>query len=288
MAVAIAFAIASGCLSDKPSPDLGTTATNTSTAASTQTARPTGNATLDEPQAPTNEMLLSRCHAIEAFRNYPAVIAPGERPEGWSPDSPDNVAAVAILAYRCERIAIAGYERGPFHLLLDWHGNAAIPPECEVDSSAVTKFGILRHLVTDNPEIAAYLQSTFGVPTLLATFSQRDNDFGASALHEWSWSIDGATPSVVTLLDPKQNSPNPTMHVRLFWQVGAGLGGLDLQTDGNGPITQMPANGTIRPPLLLASDTDGHFVGDGQWLDAAHAQGAFTRYADLECNEPQA
>lgn len=286
--VAAAFigVTAAGCLNDGPSQGTAPP-TATSTVSSTETAPgPGGSGTLDEPEVPATEMLLSGCIAIQAFRNYPAPIAPGERPDGWEADPPDNIAGVLIFAYRCERVAVAGYERGPFHMLLDWHGNVDAPADCEADANAATHMGILRHVIVDDPEIAAYLQATFLVPALVATFSQQDDDLGAAALRTWSWSINGETPSVLTVTDPRLYSQLATKHYRLFWQVGKGLGALDLQTDGSGFNTELFANGTIQPPLLLASDTGGSFTGNGAWYNAVSARGLFARYADLECKEP--
>jgi hypothetical protein len=173
-----------------------------------------------------------------------------------------------------------------FHLLLDYHGNAAVPADCATDIDGFTRFSILRHVVVDDAEIGAYLQSSLGVPVLLATFGLNERSVGAGTLQDLSWSIEGGAASVVTIFDPAQKDGWPAEFERMFWQIGGGLGVLHLaNSQRQAPVTQPLANGTIQPPLLLARDTDGSFVGNGALFDEVTAQIEFSRYADLECKE---
>ena len=280
----VAVAALAGCFGkettpngDGPSPTTpGETATDSS---STQPP-------VTIPLTPLHELLMTNCIGWDAFRNYPAAVSPGTSPEGWESATPDSIVTVLIFGFRCERVAIGPYERGPVHILLDTHGNAEVPEGCSANQNGITRFRVLQHFVTDDAEVAAYMQATYGVPVLTASFQESDQDVAAGALHTWMWAVEGQPPSTMTIVDYKQNENLPTVIERLFWQRGAGLVALEIEVEQKGAITNLFANGTVQAPFLLAQDTAGIFVGQGDWRTDLNGHGVFTTYQDRLCKEP--
>lgn len=287
-AVILGFAIIAalaGCFGEDKMPEVDSpTPTRPSdTSTDSSTSQPT---TITVPDVPSNELLLTNCVGWDAFRNYASPFAPGMPPEGWDPATPDNVVTVALFGFRCDRIATGPYERGPVHILLDTHGNADVPEKCAADRNGITGFRVLQHFVTDDAEVAAYLQTTYGTPVLIASFQESDQDLAASALHTWTWAVDDQPPSTMTILDYKQNQKLPTVFERLFWQQGEGMVALEIEVEQNGAVTNLLANGTVQAPFLLAQDTAGIFTGQGDWRTGVQGHGVFTVYQDRLCTEP--
>lgn len=287
LAILVAATLA-GCLGSKDSSEQDGSAVPNPQAGSSSTdpGSMTSGPGSTIPTVPAQGLFLTNCVAWDAFRNYPPGLAPGIRPKGWGPNMEDPVVAVSLFGFRCERMALNRFERGPFYLLLDTHGNAAVPADCASNQSGVTPLRILQNLVVNDAEVASYLETTYGVPVWTAAFTESDRDLGASALRTWTWAAESQAPSTMTIPDSKQAGNIPTLYERLFWPRGEGIAALELILDEEGPATNLAANGTIQPPLLLAQDTGGTFAGQGDWRTNVQGAGKFTIYNDLFCKEP--
>lgn len=239
------------------------------------------------PAPPRHELILTNCVAWQAFRNYPGPAVPAQPPEGWTTNAEDPLISISLVGLRCERFALDQFERGPFYMVFDVHGNVNVPPDCANDLAGITKFWALENLVVNDADVAEYLALTYELPAWTASFSESDQDTAAISLHTWTWAGESQESSTMTLLDYKQNAGIPTWFLRLFWRQGTGISSLELAIERDGAVTNLEANGTVRPPFLLAQDTAGTFIGQGDWFTNAQGSGRVTMYRDLECKEPR-
>lgn len=288
LVAALLAALFTGCFDQDRGPNPTATSTPSSGTLSTTSTSSNSSTGAPPPLAPPNELILSDCVGWTAFRNYITPTSPGNPLEGWDPAPPGSFDPVSLRGFRCARIAVGSYERGPIHIITDAHSNSSFPDTCADEQKGLTGLRVLEHFIVSDLEIADYLAVNYGMPTLVATFQETEQDLAASALHTFSWSIGSEPPSSITVLDDKQNGHLPTVFDRYFWRQGPGVALLEIETDQDGAVANLIANGTVQPPHLLAQDTQGVFVGQGDWRTNLESHGLFTLYQDLSCEAPVA
>lgn len=268
-----------------PAESSSTSATfRSSTSSSTA---PTINVTLP-PLNHTRTLQLDDCFGWSAVITNPGPITPGERPSGWNPAPSDTTfTGQDIQAYRCNRISLGVFERGPIHLMIESHSNADFPEKCTENTEELPEFGIASHIWIDDPEVASYLHNEYGAPVVLAQFNETSQDAGPSTLHTWTWATEGGQPSTMTIPDDKESQELVGRFTRNFWANGtSGLIQLDVPPKDYGPPHQFPGYGTMQPPTEFASDRGGNFAGSTAWNPVRAAAGTFTIYSDLQCEHP--
>ncbi|MCA1810966.1 MAG: hypothetical protein LC623_03020 [Halobacteriales archaeon] len=237
------------------------------------------------------ELQLTNCTSWLVLVNFPAGMAPGQPPPGWQPGSPLNlISRVIMQEYHCNRIAIGPYERGPVNLLLESHTNAAYPANCTSSATVFTNFYVISSLWIDDPDIAGYLNTTMaGLPIHVTSFQVSDQATGPLLDRTWQW---GPTqpPSTLTIHDDQRYEAHEPWHDRFFWPRGNGIGVMQIDATGPGaagPYASRPVEGTMQPPMLLASQNGGRFAGDSQWQPSVDGTGVFTYYLDKACQQPE-
>ena len=228
---------------------------------------------------------LSACVALQATAALPATLlaSDADRPAGWPPADPARGPDVRVAALRCSRIGVGPFERGPVHLVLEWHGDAEAPAACRAGQVGGTETRILTTALVDDPDVAAYLAGTYGMPAHAAQVAEEETTLGPARLHTWTWSSGGAE-SHLRLQEDAATAPK-VWQWRLFWPSGPGVARLDLALSGNGSALQRPAEGLFQPPFLLARTAGGAFAGAGTWSPDLDGQGAFALYRGLDCLE---
>jgi hypothetical protein len=227
-------------------------------------------------------LALSDCSGWSAGEAVPAAATPGSRPAGWAA-SQAPIPGLRLEAFRCARVSVGPFERGPVHLLLDTHGNAEPPQAC---AQGATRAAVLALLWLDDAPIAAYLNATFGVPAQAGPTTSVEETTAGATLHDWSWGPPGAAPSRLQVPDAGEPSPLPTTRERYFWPRGAGVAALELDVGGAASAATLPATGQLRPPMLMAQVAGGTYAGVSDTLAEGHADGRFLRYADAACEVP--
>lgn len=222
---------------------------------------------------------LSGCAGFAITAPSQGVTGPADRPPGWPPASSGQPGIVA-QALRCWRIATGPFERGPVHLVLEWHGDAEAPARCLEGQLGPPVTHVLTTVLVDDAEVAAWLRSERGMPAFAANFTQEDG--AGTVLHDWTWQQGAHSASQVRVQDDQADAPEASED-RLFWTVGEGLGSLDVSWKGSGSMAERPAQGILQPPLLLARLPGGAFAGTGEWFPSLDAQGSFTSYLDPQC-----
>jgi hypothetical protein len=226
-------------------------------------------------------LLLTDCVGMLVKAFYPGQGAPGARPDGWPPAPPAlGYTTVGMQALRCQRVALGAFERGPIHLALDWHNNAQAPPACGGEDPTAN---IVATAWTDDPDLAAHLRDAFGLPAFASPVQEEAADLAAGRWHTWSWGLDSDPSRLSVLSSSLQQHQRPSLF-RAFWADGdaaaAGVGRLELNWTATEAAADVPAQGSMRPPMLA-----GDFTGTGQWLGGYEASGSVTRFRDTGCRE---
>jgi hypothetical protein len=226
---------------------------------------------------------LTGCTGFEAAQPFLGGSAPGQSPSGWEPQSPTSSAT--LFGFDCHRIHLGPLERGPIRIVLDGHDHASKPAACVANATGQPHEAIVHLLLTNDTGLAALLRDQFGLPTAAADIDAAVQDTGALRQVAWSWGIAGQEASTLTGTADTTSEPY-LFSTRLFWQRGDGLGVLDLsfpQRDGPTAYTAREAHGTMRPPMLMASQPQGQFAGTLTYFPAMSGEGAFRLYADTLC-----
>ena len=165
--VVAAFLVLAGCSSPKealpPSPSASETQTTTSSDPPILVPTPGGN----ETSIPRT-LLVGPCTSWSVSGpTPPAPLRPSRPPNGWD-ERADPQGSFDLVAYTCERISVGPFERGPVHLLLEGHPNADFPEACEEDQvESPTLYHVVHLMGLDDPELVAYLNETYDLPTWL-------------------------------------------------------------------------------------------------------------------------
>jgi hypothetical protein len=231
-----------------------------------------------------SELHLSKCEGWQSGSlPFPRSVGPGQGPPEWAPTDPAlPTSSVLMVGYRCERISLGPFERGPLHLVLDVHDHADIPQACRDGSPTGAVAFVLSSLWVDDAEVAAVLNQTHGMPARLAEVQA--TQAGATAVRTWTWGPKGQPPSTLTFADGGDRQPTVPSNLLLLWQRGAGIGGLALFAQREATRVEPPAYGTLQPPMVLASLPLGAFAGTVKPVTTPAIDGSFHAFRDHACS----
>ena len=235
-------------------------------------------------------MLLANCTSWQAPALFPGTTAPGSPPAGWKPAQAGTpLTGVGMYGYRCARIHVGPFERGPIYLLTDTHNNADMPANCTATREP-TNFAVVSSFWIDDAAVGDYLNRTYGLPVVVGTFHEDTQTTQSLTAHVWSWTTAGKGSSKLTIYDDQTSMPAPINNDRLFWARDGGISSLELQYERSAPGTPLQnrgATGTLAPPMLLSTVAGGQYAGAGEWYPyMPQGVGTFTHYKDVQCLHP--
>jgi len=274
----LAMAVLAGCAAPST-----TTTTNSTTTQS--------NPELEAPR----HLVLTNCTAWAASELFPGSTGPGKPPPGWTePSAATPLTGVDVDAYHCQRLSVGPFERGPINILFDSHTHAEFPVNCTASSDSSGDrivVGVLNSFWLDDPEVASYLNATFGLPVMTTQFKETDQPQGVPmGSHTWTWGLSGQPSSQMTIYDDGTSAPPFPSRDRIFWPYHGGMASLEFQYDRRGPagpVSNRYATGTLAPPMLFAQLPGGQYAGPGQWYpEMQQADGTFIAYTDPNCQHP--
>src|SRR5688572_20294684 len=111
-----------------------------------------GEAEPSPAQMPADALVLAGCHGWTAYRTYvaPGPAGPGgDLPPGWEAATAGSPFSVSIDAFRCDRVHIGPFERGPLRLLFESHSNAEFPAACASGLQGTTNLWVLHQVLVD-------------------------------------------------------------------------------------------------------------------------------------------
>lgn len=285
--VVLAVLLLTGCFSPKDSPPASQT--TTSSANSETPSSSSSSSTAPVGLSIALSLGLDDCTAWQAPMLFPGTTGPGEPPRGWepAPETTDGT-GVGMYGYRCNRFALAPFERGPVTIVLDTHNKATFPEECVQSNDDSTTATVLNALIVDDSELGQFLNVTYGMPVFVAEMAVSQAQ-DPPAIHAWTWAVGGQTPSELTIVEDGVTQDPPETSDRLYWAKGTGIGTLSLKFHRTAPLLleNRLGEGTLQPPMLLSQVAGGHYAGPAEWFSSLRADGVFQFYNDPHCKEPK-
>jgi hypothetical protein len=277
----VAFA---GCL-ENALPSSNDAPTDDSSLSSTSTKPPaTPSTDPADPQLPlaSNILRLQDCKGILTLNEVPRSIVQTPGINTWT-ESPYPIVELRIEIHLCNRISVAGFERGPIALVLETHNNRTAPAKCLPESTQIQTEVLHKAWLSDD-EIVETLAAKFGMPT---GFLQELKDVGSSLGYrdEIAFKIAGRENALRISIAEGVGSSTQNAEVRFYWNASDGkLGLMDFHAtttskSGNLPITI----GSIAPPLLASAVGDPVYVGYGGSFANSDATGTIHIYGDAKC-----
>jgi hypothetical protein len=194
-----------------------------------------------------------------------------------------------MLGYRCNRVAVGPFERGPVTFVFDTHTNAEFPEECIAGNNPGTTTEVLHIALVDDAEVAAFLSVTYGMPVLAAEMTQDAQPATPPNVHTWTWKVGDQPESKLSVVEDGAAATPPEGSNRFYWAAAGGIGSLRLAYERTAPLAvgNRAGEGTLQPPMLLSQVAGGSYAGPAEWFSSLSADGVFAFYKDPGCEEPE-
>lgn len=280
-ALAVIFLLA-GCLQDAPAPPGNSTPSTTSASVST-TPSPT-----QSPQAPVepdflHALDLSGCDGFTMSIYGPSSLFSPAVPSGWESENLP-VTRIVYFLFHCAHASFGPFER-PATFLLE-ASDAISPPEACV---AMDYLFFFESLWVDDPDIAAYANSTYGLPTRLTTFTRQNTTAGGLSEVVWIWDAgNGANAEVHGVDLPGTFYQGSPIINRFFWSNGVGVSYWDWHEDYQDDLVSVrDGYGSLPPPTLYGkSESPDNFAAPFGFLVDGAVHAPIQSFGDFECKKP--
>lgn len=225
-----------GCLNETPGGEKTPTAES---AAPQMTARQEYSSGI-----PLNAFLTD-CSVWTTLLTGPKGTFGGPLPPGWQ-ELEVPMATIAMELMACHRISWGAFERGPVHIIFDFTEEGRPPAQCLAGD--FDRYQILRNLIVDDPEVAAWLARSYGLPAIFSPISLSNS---SDLPTRWSW---GEPESLLEHINPSLSDGTDSVFThRFFWFNETELSYIDMtergfEIDPTSPI----ASGALRQPMQFA------------------------------------
>jgi hypothetical protein len=244
-------------------------------------SRPPVSPTNQTSRLPANSIAFDECVSWSASLTFGAgpVMPPGRVPPGWEP-GPTDPGSAGIRGVDCKKLSVGPFE-GPARLVWELNAHIVRPSDCV--GEPFSEWGLLNGLYLEDPELAAYLNDTYGMPVFVSKINDTTRPLGAAKLHTVTWGPHGMAPSTLSFWEDA-STPDGPLPMDLYWQKGTGIVVLRAMTNSNGSLFgPRQAVGMMEPPMLLADFLGGNFTGSAEWYPTFQADGEFLVFSDLQC-----
>lgn len=279
----LAILAIAGCSSKQP--DDGGEPTSTTTSPPVTTPRTSSGTPSPTPLTPNQPgFAWTDCVGFDTSAFWPGADAP-TNPPGWG--ATGVAAQIGVAGWRCARVSVAHFERGPVLLVLEDSNNIDPPPACH-DGAETSIYSALLSIGIDDAELVDYLRSTYGMPAYLIEGTSSDMPLGGATIHTNEWGPPGTTPSSIQNVGIDMTQQSDVRPYRYFWANGDTVASLDVVYESQVSFAgSKPALGTFAPPMRLAEVYPTH-IGLGDWHTNASADGVIQSWASMDCDPPSA
>lgn len=210
----------------------------------------------------------------------PASLFPPTIPPGWESENP--VTRIPYFLFHCARASFGPFER-PATFLLE-AADAISPPEACV---AMDYLFFFESLWVDDADIAAYANSTYGLPARLTTFT-RQNTTAGGGLNEvvWTWDVGNGANAEIHAVDlPGTFYQGSPIINRFFWSNGIGVSYWDWHEDYQDDLVSVwDGYGNLPPPTLYGkSESPDSFAAPFGFVANGSVHAPIQRFEDFEC-----
>lgn len=245
-----------------------------------------------EPDLPDSEphtiaddrFLLSGCEGVATIYDVPQPLMPAGPPNGW--EEGNEVAEVHILIYVCERISTGPFERGPIAMMRQYHENVVAPAKCAEGS--YDRLRILPHMWFDDPEVASYLNETYGMPARYAEIKVSDTAVAIAGTTRWTFGLPGLEASYLEIQNSTpRDGPTGRFIDRLFWEnLSGGVSYLEFNDKRTSSQYNVHVSGKLYPPIVYSTLEFNDYANLGTPEYDSEVVGKFVQFSDTECKKP--
>ena len=212
----------------------------------------------------------------------PYALIPVAPPKGWQPDSTQTV-SIQLLLYKCERISIGPYSRGPVFIMLEAVSGGEPPSACQQGHPNGNP--VLNKVWLSDSDVASYMKGQFNLPAEYAEINLTLTTVGPVIQQRWTFGLPGQQPSDLneTHVSPRDGTGDHGH--RYFWvnQAG-GITYADFnETWHTAGFDAGHTVGIIREPLLWGKI--GIWEGEGRVFNTSVAAD-FAQFEDMQCKQP--
>ena len=270
------ISLLSGCLQGSPSGNANLSPTESPN----PTASTNGPGTNDTWVVP-REAFWSNCHGIRNAFLFPPGENPNEPPEGW--DSPLALGSdLGFELFQCERISWGTFERGPTYMMIEY-SDIFPPQDCRGPGNF---FSQILSIWFDDPEIAAFVNQTYGLVTHAGNFTETATANGAGKEMQWQWQTGDFPPSKVRVYTLTDEMSEKGGNIVRFYDINkTRILALDIRFDLVGHVfTSLLSPGTMSEPMLFAR-TGLPYLGRADVITGGDMEGKIHFYEDVQCEE---
>lgn len=231
------------------------------------------------------------CRPWGMSHDWPGGAQHASHPPGWEPIH-DLVTTIQVSGWICERVHWGEFERGPIHVILEYHNRLDTPESCYPDMDDVQtalRFKMLNSIWINDTELVDYARQHFEMPAYYSEIEQSSEDTPLGALRGMTWGLEGEGQTEVEILDyAHANYGSGTrFQERAFWFNDTGVSYMDRDFIINGPQAENVryGRGVFAPPMLLAEWPAEHRFLD-EWHGGGSAEIELGRFLDFFCLEP--
>lgn len=221
------------------------------------------------------------CSEFSASKEYLHGENPAPRIQEW-PESSRPTSGIAYLVYECDAINWGPFVRGPVRFVTESH-SAFLPPDpCWPGNGSTLTY--MTYIGFDDPEIAEYAATEFGLPAHHITITRSDDDLTVGKQITWQWGPNSSLSELTFVEQELSQREEVRNNERFFWEVDDLPAAWDLRLEGEMRLgATSVAYGTIEEPMIVGSTDDNRIANiAGIGLDA-QLTGSITFFQDWEC-----
>jgi hypothetical protein len=224
------------------------------------------------------------CTGLFSALSYPRGTGPASPPPNWT-GNPDLGQDVSQLALDCQRVGWGPFER-PARMVWEVHNNAPAPTACAQGN--YSRFFIVTRVFLDDPELAAFLSTTYGLPIHLSTIWHNVTTENNQQHDVWTWIPTGYQASWMDnwRFNSSEFDTNDVYRNRYAWDHGSGIALMDENTRREWGANSIVTPGQMNPPMLNANTNGLPYAGRGTLWDNLEGEFTFKKFGDYACEKP--
>ena len=226
------------------------------------------------------------CRGSSTAFNYPPLIDPGEYPKAWGERDFINVGSGYFFElFKCERIHVGPFERGPIHYMMESHDKMPFPPS-RCRENATGNLYIMHNFLIDDQELADYLANELGMPAHFGELDVMETPNPVGLDMTWRWTFPGGqTSTISTSAQGGMIGPITDTNDQTFWFNDTVLGVFDQTAVLNVQLlsAQQPAFGILYPPMLYAENGMTPYAARGGIFEGGSISRPLKLFSDHLC-----
>ena len=221
-------------------------------------------AEIPEQATPEKRWNWTDCFGFDGVTYYPFETGPGDAPPGWEFNLQSGRIAsdVSLFAFKCDRISMGDFERGPISMIWETHSKFTPPEACEKGQWAL--MSVVSLVIVNDQEVAAYLLER-GVPAVVSDILVEQTTAASLQRQIWSWDLPGGRSTIEAATAGPHSDTLPFVH-RWVWWDNQKLTMADFEMADSVARAPIPLlTGSLSDDMLYSRDAPNQFAATGDY-----------------------